>query len=142
MPVQSIVTAARAAAKIPHKPISPPVTPKNIQPIPNTAVGRNVKTENTPSRESHDDRHCEKARQARSGRPRWNTEEASPPAASNSAIASAVKPKSPFAGNRPSGAPRPSSASSAKPAPEAVVKKTIDRAGCISRVNGREVGQP
>ena len=36
----------------------------------NTAVGRKVSTENTPSRDSQDDRHCEKARHALSGRPR------------------------------------------------------------------------
>ena len=45
-------------------------TPKNTQPMPKTAAGKNVRTEKTPSRDSQDERHCEKARQARSGRPR------------------------------------------------------------------------
>src|SRR5438045_5998327 len=75
MPVQAIVTAAQIAARKPHSPIRPPVSPKNTQPMPKIAAGTKVNTDMTPSRNSQEERHCEKARQARSGRPRWNTEE-------------------------------------------------------------------
>ena len=126
-----MVAAASAAANIPQRPTRPPVTPKKTQPMPKIAVGRNVKTEKTPSRDSQDDRHCEKARHARSGRPRCRTEEASPLAASKTALASAAKPKAWLAGNKPSGVPIPSKISKPKPAPDAVVKKTMDSAGCI-----------
>src|SRR5437763_3445547 len=132
MPVQAIVTAAQIAARKPHSPIRPPVSPKNTQPMPKIAAGTKVNTDMTPSRDSQEERHCEKARQARSGRPRWNTEETRPAAARMKAGASATKPNQPLCGNRPSGAARPSRNSSANPAPEAVVKKTIDSAGCIS----------
>jgi hypothetical protein len=37
-----------------------------------------VATASTPSRDSHEVRHCEKARQARSGRPRCSTDDPSP----------------------------------------------------------------
>src|ERR1051325_6289863 len=103
MPVQWIVPAASAAAAMPHNPIKPEVAPKKIQPIAKIAAGIKVATDSTPSRDSHDDRHCEKARQARSGRPRWNTEEASPPAARMKAIARAVNPNQGCAGNRSRG---------------------------------------
>src|SRR6202011_8573 len=92
MPVQTMVAAASAAAKIPHKPTKPPVVSKNTQPIPKIPAGKKVRAENTPSRDSQDDRHCENARHARSGRPRWNTDETSPPAASTKAVASAANP--------------------------------------------------
>src|SRR3977135_2101084 len=131
MPVQAIVTAAQIAARKPHSPITPSVTPKKIQPIPKTAAGTKVMTDMTPSRDSHDERHCEKARQARSGWPRWNAEETRPAAASTNAVAKATKPNPLLSGNNPRGTARPSNSSSANPAPDAVVKKTIERAGCI-----------
>src|SRR5438270_4545616 len=131
MPVQAIVTAAHTAAMTPSKPITPSVTPKKIQPIPKTAAGTKVASDMTPSRDSQDERHCEKARHARSGRPRWNTEETSPAAASTKAVASTANPKPPLAGSSPNGTASPISSSSAKPAPEAVVKNTIESAGCI-----------
>src|SRR5215208_2998290 len=105
--------------------------PKKIQPIANTNPVTNVATERTPSRDSQDERHCENARHARSGRPRWNTEERRPTAASPKALAKAATPNQGLTGSRPSGTPRPSSSNSPNPAPEAVVKKTIDRAGCM-----------
>src|ERR1700720_4717028 len=131
MPVQAIVTAAQIAARKPHSPPPPSVTPKKIQPIPKTAAGTKVITDMTPSRDSHDERHCEKARHARSGWPRWKADEARPAAASTNAVANATKPNPLLSGNRPSGTARPSNSSSANPAPDAVVKKTIERAGCI-----------
>src|SRR6202030_3615863 len=130
MPVQAIATAAQIAARKPHSPTPPLVTPKKIQPIPKTAAGTKVAIDMTPSRESHDERHCEKARHARSGRPRCNADDARPATASATAMANAVKPKPASCGNRPNGTAMPISANSAKPAPEAVVKKTIDSAGC------------
>src|SRR6202030_1634185 len=98
MPVQAIATAAQIAARKPHSPTPPLVTPKKIQPIPKTAAGTKVITDMTPSRDSHDERHCEKARHARSGRPRWKTDETSPPAVSTNAVAKPVKPNHGSAG--------------------------------------------
>src|SRR5436190_23991152 len=114
-----------------QSPAKPVVTPKKIQPIAKIAAGTKVATAITPSRDSHDERHCEKARHARSGRPRWKTDETSPPAANTKAIANAVKPNPVLAGNNASGTPRPTSSNSANPAPDAVVKKMIERVGCI-----------
>ncbi len=55
---------------MPHSPMIPRVAPKNTQPMPKMASGTKVSTENTPSRDNQDERHCENARQARFGRPR------------------------------------------------------------------------
>jgi hypothetical protein len=55
----------------------------------------------------------------------------SPPVASRKATASAATPKLALVGKSPSGAPTPSNAKSEKPAPDEVVKKTIDNAGCM-----------
>jgi len=71
-------------------------------------AGRKVSTAATPSRDSQEDRHCDSARQARSGRPRCSSEEQSPAAISASAMMAAVAPKSVFAGKRPSGLSTPS----------------------------------
>src|SRR3984893_7699907 len=133
MPVQTIVTAANTAAMTPRRPITPSVTPKKIQPMPNTAAGTKVAIDMTPSRDSHDDPNCETAPPARWGRPRGNPDETSPPAASTKAVASAANPKPPLAGSNPSGTASPINSSSAKPAPDAVVKNTIESAGCIER---------
>ena len=48
----------------------------------NLAAGTKVSTEKTPSRDSHEVFHWEKARQARSGRPRCSTDELRPATAS------------------------------------------------------------
>src|ERR1700676_4301583 len=132
MPGQAIVTAAQIAARPPNRPITPSVTPKKIPPTTKIAAGTKVMTDMTPSRDSQDERHCEKARHARSGRPRWKTDETSPPAASTAAVANPIKPNHGSAVSRPSGTPSPISPSSAHPAPEAVVKKTIERGGGIA----------
>src|SRR5215469_17585815 len=118
---------------MPHSPIKPCVAPKNTHPMPNTEAGRKVSTAQTPSRDSQEERHCENARQARSGRPRWKAEEPSPATASAIAAANATKANQLLSGSKPSGAPIPSSSSSPKPAPDAVVNKTIESAGCIAR---------
>src|SRR5260370_26971438 len=107
----------------------PEVAPKKIQPIAKIAAGTKVAPAITPSRDSQDERHCEKARHARSGRPRWKTEDTSPPAASTKAVANAAKPNPGLAGSNASGTPRPISSNSATPAPHAVVRKMIQRAG-------------
>src|SRR5438132_3398977 len=116
---------------MPHRPTIPEVAPKRTQPIAKIAAGRKVATAITPSRDSHDDRHCEKARHARSGRPRWKTDETSPPAASAKAVAKAANPNPALAGSNASGTPRPTSSTSANPAPDAVVKRTIEKLGCM-----------
>src|SRR5712671_2225706 len=64
MPVQAIVTAAQIAARTPHSPMRPPVSPKKTQPIPKIAAGTKVNTDMTPSRDSQEERHCEKAASA------------------------------------------------------------------------------
>src|SRR5216683_7550754 len=102
-----MVPAASTAARMPHKPTIPDVAPKKIQPIAKIAAGTKVATAVTPSRDSQDERHCEKARHARSGRPRWKTDETSPPAASTKPAAKPAKPNPGSAGSKPSGAPRP-----------------------------------
>src|SRR5436190_23043743 len=104
-----------------QSPAKPVVTPKKIQPIAKIAAGTKVATARTPSRDSHDERHCEKARHARSGRPRWKTDDTSPPAASTKAVAKPVRPNHGSAGSKPSGTPSPISSNSENPAPEAVV---------------------
>src|SRR6202795_1944983 len=116
---------------MPHRPMNPDVAPNNTQPIAKTAAGTKLATAITPSRDSQDERHCEKARHARSGRPRWKTDETSPPAASAKAVAKVAKPNPALAGKSASGTPRPINSKSANPAPDAVVKKMIERAGCI-----------
>ena len=55
----------------------------------------------TPSRESHEVRHCEKARQARSGRPRWKVEERRPKVISARARPKPVIPSQRSAGSIP-----------------------------------------
>src|SRR6516164_9490221 len=99
--------------------------------MPKIAADSKVSSARMPSRDNQDDRHWEKARHARSGRPRWKTDDTSPPAANNAAMASAIPPKLWVRGNKPSGAPSPSKANSANPAPDEVVKKTIESAGCM-----------
>src|SRR5207302_11498089 len=126
-----MLPARTTAPRTPHKPTIPEVAPEKIQPIAKIAVGTKVATAITPSRDSHDERHCEKARHARSGRPRWKTDETSPPAASTKASARPAKPNHRSAGSKPSGTPSPSRNSNAKPAPDAVVKKTIEKVGCM-----------
>src|SRR5437016_988491 len=142
MPVQAIVTAAQIAARKPHSPMRPPVSPKNTQPMPKIAAGTKVTTDMTPSRDSQEERHCEKARHARSGRPRWNAEETRPVVDRAKAVANATKPNPLLSGNSPSGTARPSNSNSANPAPDAVVKKTIDRAGCIDTLSATGAGRP
>src|SRR3954447_11874322 len=137
-----MVPAASAAAPMPHRPMNPVVAPKKIQPIAKIAAGMKVATDSTPSRDSHDERHCEKARHARSGRPRWKAEETRPAAASTNAVASATKPNPLLSGNSPSGTARPSNSNKANPAPDAVVKKTIDSAGCIALPDDSGDGNP
>src|ERR1700688_721881 len=119
---------------MPHKPTIPEMAPKKIQPIAKIAARPRVRTAITPSRDSQDERHCEKARQARSGRPRWKTDETSPPAASAKAVAKTVKPNPAFSGSNASGTPIPIKSNSANPAPDAVVKKMIESAGCMVRL--------
>src|SRR5713226_6136734 len=131
MPVQVIVAAASPAARMPHNPTIPDVAPNSSQPTAKTAAGTKVATAMTPSRDSQDERHCEKARHARSGRPRWKIDETSPPAASTKAIAKVARPNPALAGSSASGTPRPISSNSANPAPDAVVKKMIESAGCM-----------
>src|SRR5260370_25836288 len=96
-----------------QSPVKPVVAPKKIQPIAKTAAGTKVATDITPSRDSQDERHCEKARHARSGRPRWKTDETSPPAASAKAAAKPAKPNPAFAGSNPRGTPKPINSNSA-----------------------------
>src|SRR5215472_13958702 len=138
MPVHRIVTAASAAARMPQNPINPSVRPKKNQPMPKIAAGTKVSTENTPSRDSHELRHCEKARHARSGRPRCQVDDSSPATARASATASETKAKPGFRGTNPNGAAIPVSSRSPNPAPDAVLKKTIEKAGFIPCVSSRQ----
>ena len=65
---------------------------------------KNVAIAATPSRDSHDVRHCENARHARAGLPRWNIELTSPTVVSSSPTSSSVAHSSavtPCCGGRP-----------------------------------------
>ena len=68
-------------------------------------------TEATPSRDSQEERHCENARQARSGWPRWNVEDSSPAVTAAKARTMAVRPKTLSAGSIPSAPKAPIRAS-------------------------------
>ena len=80
-----------------------------------------------PSRESHEERHCERARHARLGRLRWNTELVKPIAVSNMAESTATA----IASAVPDSAKTPTQKPTPKPAPESVVKTIMENAGCI-----------
>ena len=93
------------------------------------------------SRDSHDVRHIDAVRQARSGRPRWKNE-ASRPAQPNTTATAAPTAKSPPSGTGPSPCQRSihsavtSASTSPCAAPARVVKKTTERAGCIAAWRG------
>ncbi|WP_446740609.1 hypothetical protein [Shimia sp. SK013] len=74
-------------------------------------------------------RHWLKARQARSGWPRWNVEDKRPPTARAKAMAKKMNPVMPVGGV----GSMPSQKSSPKPRPERVEKMITDGAGCIRR---------
>src|SRR5262245_43429561 len=70
-----MVTPASSALS---QPAQASFCPKNNQAMAKIPAGTKTESDSTPSRDSHDERHCEKARQARSGWPRWNVEAISP----------------------------------------------------------------
>src|SRR6266700_956683 len=96
--VQPTVTAAASAATRPKIAQIPSVLPRITQPTAKSSAGTYVATDATPSRESHELRHCEKARQARSGWPRWKVEDSSPTVTLMRARASDAAPKPRSAG--------------------------------------------
>src|SRR5579885_1731694 len=110
--VQTTVTAAPNAESAPKNAQMPPMLPNTIQPSAKRSAGAKVATDATPSRESHELRHSEKARQARSGCPRCSVEESKPAviAPSESVSEAAARPRS--AGSPPATAQRPSQAKS------------------------------
>ena len=114
MPVVQTVTTAPMAASNPAIATQPPVRPSSTQPMPNSPAGTKVTTEATPSRDSQELRHCEKARQARSGRPRWPVDDKRPAAIRPSA---SPMPTSP---SQKSGGMNPESAEHAKQREQAV----------------------
>jgi len=68
--VQTTVTTAPAAAIAPKSAQIPLVLPITSQPSAKRSAGAYVAIDDTPSRESQELRHCENARQLRSGWPR------------------------------------------------------------------------
>src|SRR6056300_916597 len=88
-----------------------------------------VTTAKTPSRDNQDDRHCDSALKARSGCPRWNSEEHRPPITAANAR--------PLKINRSIGCvmvtkPRPNQNNMPRPRPESEVNTIIDQAGRIT----------
>src|SRR5262249_21165546 len=68
-----------------------------------------------------------------SGRPRCSVDDSRPLTANTTATASETNAKPGFCGTSPNGAAMPTSSSSPNPAPDAVLKKMIDKAGCTAR---------
>ena len=66
---------------------------------------------NTPSRDSHEERHCDKALQARSGCPKCAVEDKSPAVIKIKASVMIVRLNDAFNGIQPNAANKPSSAS-------------------------------
>ena len=121
MPVVKSVRRAQTTVSSAISAKKPCTVSKNTQPIASKPAGTQVATAITPSRDSHDVRHCEKARHARSGRPRCAIEASRPLVTRAKARANPTTPSQRSVGTRPS---RPNSAShtsSPNPAPEAVV---------------------
>ncbi len=84
---------------------------KNTQPMPNKPAGIKVTIAATPSRASHDERHCVNALRNRSGWPRCSIELISPEAIRPSETAKATKPNQGSGGRRPASANAASNAS-------------------------------
>jgi hypothetical protein len=85
MPVVTSVAIAQAAMARPAIVIVALAGGSTIEASPKMPVGTKVTTLAIPSRDSHDERHCENARQARSGRPRCSVDDRSPAVISASA---------------------------------------------------------
>src|SRR6478672_4923847 len=83
----------------------------------------------TPSRDSHDVRHCENARHARAGLPRCSIELNRPIV--EATRATAMHTSSVRAALAPVSACHAAQNNSPYPAPESVVKKMTDSAGCM-----------
>ena len=90
---------------------------------------KNVAIAATPSRDNHDVRHCENARHARSGLPRCNSELSKPIV--ESTTASAMDTSNVRAALCPVSACQPAQNNKPYPAPDSVVKKMTESAGCI-----------
>src|SRR5688572_2433793 len=128
MAVHTVVAIAATNNRPPGNAMPPP--PRHRTHASHNA-GANRTTEATPSRESHELRHCENARHARKGWPRCASDDSNP--------AITISSPSPIAGSAVSGRIaagvviecRPSSASRPQPVPESVVKRMTENAGCI-----------
>src|SRR4029079_8408451 len=83
----------------------------------------------TPSRESHEVRHCENARQARAGLPRCSIELSRPMV--DSTMASAIDHSSGRGDTSTNSDANAAQNSRPYPAPESVVKKMTESAGCM-----------
>src|SRR5450755_2611316 len=101
MPVHQTVPRVRTMDADAEKANNPERLPKNTQPTKTKPIGTKAATATTPSRASQEDRHCENARQARSGRPRWAVDDKRP--AEISAIAPPIpaSPRPSEIGTRP-----------------------------------------
>ena len=121
MPVVKSVRSAQTIVRSAISAKKPCTVSRNTQPMASKPAGTQVATAITPSRDSHDVRHCEKARHARSGRPRCAVEASSPPAMRTNARAKPTKPSQRPVGTSPSKPNTASHTSNPNPAPEAVV---------------------
>ena len=126
MPVAPRVATAQATVAIAAS-ATPPANPwVSTQPTASAPEAGKLASASTPSRDSQDVRHCDRARQARSGRPRCQVDTASPPVTSASATPKPVMPRVRSIGTAPNSPSSASQASSPKPAPEATVKTMIE----------------
>src|SRR5690348_4391113 len=95
----------------------------------NARIGTKLATDATPSRDSHDERHCENARQARCGWPRCRVEESRPAATNAAPIASASNASLGAIGKGSNTNTTPRRNSSPYPQPDMTVKKITEKAG-------------
>ena len=86
--VQYTVSSASAEIAIALRRSATPNSPRQTS-TPRAATGTRLAIAATPSRESHELRHCDSARQARCGCPRWSTEDSRP--TSTSSVASPTR---------------------------------------------------
>src|SRR5207237_10576691 len=122
------VRAAKAALS---QPAQTRTWPKNSQAMPRIPAGRKTESDSKPSRDSHELRHCEKARQARSGWPRWNVEATRPIEARPSDKPSAKNPNQRLSGRMAVPDNTPIRNNRPYPAPDKAVKTITERAGCM-----------
>ena len=109
--VQNIVTKLKTPAASPQNSHGPGIRFGNPPANQKILAGINVMIANTPSRDNHEERHCDKARHARSGCPKCAVEDKSPAVIKIKASVIIVRLNDVFNGSQPNVANKPKSAS-------------------------------